>query len=67
MSVTGEYRWNLATGFAVWTLGLGLISSLDQFSSLGKIVGYQVMAGAGAGSTFQVSKTLQNGEGENSF
>ncbi|KAL7418197.1 major facilitator superfamily domain-containing protein [Mrakia frigida] len=53
VSATGEYRWNLLAGFAAWTVGLGLLCSLDEHSSLGQIVGYQVLAGVGAGSTFQ--------------
>ncbi|CDZ98057.1 Tetracycline resistance protein TetB/drug resistance transporter [Phaffia rhodozyma] len=53
VSKTGEYRINLCLGFFVWTIGLGLISTLDENTSLGKIIGYQILCGAGAGQTFQ--------------
>lgn len=40
-------------GFALWTIGVGLLSTLTATSGLGKIIGYQLLAGAGAGQTFQ--------------
>jgi hypothetical protein len=53
VSFTGEYRINLMVGFALWTVGVGLLSTLTADSGLGKIIGYQLLAGAGAGQTFQ--------------
>ncbi|WWD17805.1 hypothetical protein CI109_102247 [Kwoniella shandongensis] len=54
-SKTGDYWWNLVIGFALWTVGLGLISSVDANASIAKLAGYQVIVGVGAGQTFQTS------------
>lgn len=53
VSALGEYRYNLMVGFTIWTVGVGLLSTLHVNSGLGKIVGYQVLTGIGAGGTFQ--------------
>ena len=42
-------------GFAVWTIGLGLLSSINENTSIAKLVGYQILVGLGAGQTFQTS------------
>lgn len=49
MSKTGKYRPIHFFGFALMTIGFGLFSLLDKDSSTGKWVGYQILAGAGAG------------------
>ena len=54
-SKTGDYHWNLAIGFGIWTIGLGLLSTIDENTSLAKLIGYQVIDGIGAGQTFQTS------------
>jgi hypothetical protein len=41
-------------GWAVWAIGLGLISTLDS-PSLGKQIGYGLLAGLGLGNTLQPS------------
>jgi hypothetical protein len=46
---------NLYLGFAIWTIGLGLLSSIDQNTSLAKQIGYQILTGVGAG---QVSREV---------
>ncbi len=55
VSKTGDYRVNLYVGFAVWTIGQGLLSTIDQNTTLGEQVGYQILSGVGAGQTFQTS------------
>lgn len=37
----------------MWTIGLGMLSTLDEHTSLAKLIGYQILCGAGAGQTFQ--------------
>ena len=51
---TGRYRECLLVGWAVWAIGLGLISTLDS-PSLGKQIGYGLLAGFGLGNTLQPS------------
>jgi hypothetical protein len=41
-------------GWAIWAIGLGLISTLDS-PSLGKQIGYGLLAGLGLGNTLQPS------------
>ncbi|ODO07242.1 tetracycline efflux protein [Cryptococcus wingfieldii CBS 7118] len=55
VSKTGDYWWNLVTGFSIWTVGLGLLSSIGTDTSIAKLCGYQVIVGFGAGQTFQTS------------
>lgn len=49
MSKTGKYRPIHFVGFALMTIGFGIFSLLDKDSSTGRWVGYQILAGAGAG------------------
>lgn len=51
---TGRYRECLLVGWAVWAVGLGLMSTLDA-PSLGKQIGYGLLAGFGLGNTLQPS------------
>ena len=55
VSKTGDYYWNLVFGFSIWTIGLGLLSTIDENTSLAKLIGYQILDGIGAGQTFQTS------------
>lgn len=55
VSKTGDYWWNMVLGFSIWTIGLGLMSTLGPNTSEAKIAGYQVLVGIGAGQTFQTS------------
>ncbi|KLT41071.1 putative tetracycline efflux protein [Cutaneotrichosporon oleaginosum] len=55
VSKTGDYKWNLMAGFFIWTIGLGLMSSINPYTSKAHIYGYQVLIGVGAGQTFQTS------------
>ncbi|WVO13016.1 hypothetical protein L204_100625 [Cryptococcus depauperatus] len=54
-SKTGDYWWNLVIGFSIWSIGLGLLSSIGPNTSIAKLSGYQVIVGLGAGQTFQTS------------
>lgn len=51
---TGRYRECLLLGWAVWAIGLGLISTLSS-PSLGQQIGYGLLAGFGLGNTLQPS------------
>lgn len=51
---TGRYRECLLIGWAVWAIGLGLLSTLDS-PSLRKQIGYSLLAGFGLGNTLQPS------------
>ena len=50
---TGRYHDAIWLGTASLTLGFGLMVNLDAFSNLGKIIGYQIVVGIGAGCLFQ--------------
>ncbi|RUS14650.1 MFS general substrate transporter, partial [Endogone sp. FLAS-F59071] len=52
-SFTGHYRWTLIAGFAVMTVGAGLISTLDEHSSTVEQVFYLLIIGMGTGATMQ--------------
>lgn len=39
----------------MWAVGVGLISTLDESSGLGKQIGYSILAGYGVGQTLQAS------------
>ena len=49
----GRYRECILFGWACWAIGLGLFSTLDENSSLGKQIGYAVLTGVGVGNTLQ--------------
>ncbi|BGP30880.1 hypothetical protein JCM10296v2_002639 [Rhodotorula toruloides] len=55
VSRTGEYKPSIVVGYAIWAVGLGLLSTLDQHSSTARIVGYQLLNCAGQGQTLQTS------------
>jgi hypothetical protein len=50
-----HFQANLYVGFAIWTVGLGLLSTINPNTTLGEQVGYQILTGVGAGQTFQTS------------
>ncbi|GAA5969764.1 hypothetical protein JCM11641_008035 [Rhodosporidiobolus odoratus] len=52
---TGEYKPSICVGYAVWAIGLGLLSTLHENTSTAKVVGYQLLNGAGQGQTLQTS------------
>ncbi|KAF7512343.1 hypothetical protein GJ744_001911 [Endocarpon pusillum] len=55
VSWLGRYREVILAGWAVWAVGLGLFSTLDEHSGLGKQVGYGLLTGLGVGQTLQPS------------
>lgn len=50
---TGRYLELIWLGLVLLTIGNGLYIHLDAMSSLGEIIGYQIMSGIGAGFLFQ--------------
>jgi hypothetical protein len=55
VSKTGDYKWNLMAGFAIWTVGMGMMGTLTSTTPKAHIYGFQVLVGVGAGQTFQTS------------
>ncbi|KAB8079621.1 MFS general substrate transporter [Aspergillus leporis] len=49
----GRYRECILFGWMIWAVGLGLFSTLDQSSGLGKQIGYGLLTGVGVGNTLQ--------------
>lgn len=49
----GRYRECILFGWIIWAVGLGLISTLNQSSGLGKQIGYGILTGLGVGNTLQ--------------
>ncbi|KAI8634149.1 major facilitator superfamily domain-containing protein [Xylariaceae sp. FL1651] len=49
----GRYRECVLFGWLAWAVGLGLMSTLDEHSGLGKQVGYSLLIGVGVGNTLQ--------------
>lgn len=54
VSSTGYYQPLLLGGGVVATIGAGLLYTLDVNTSTGKWIGYQIVAGAGWGTAFQI-------------
>ncbi|KAL3475256.1 major facilitator superfamily domain-containing protein [Aspergillus californicus] len=52
---TGRYRECILFGWMIWAIGLGLFSTLDENSGLGKQIGYGLLTGVGVGNTLQPS------------
>lgn len=44
---------NILIGWITWSIGLGLFSTLNENSGLGKQVGFAVLTGFGVGQTLQ--------------
>ncbi|KAI9044278.1 putative MFS drug transporter [Aspergillus affinis] len=49
----GRYRECILFGWMIWAVGLGLFSTLDKSSGLGKQIGYGILTGVGVGNTLQ--------------
>lgn len=49
----GRYRECILVGWAIWAVGLGLFSTLDEHANVGKMVGYAILTGVGVGLTLQ--------------
>ncbi len=51
----GKYKPSICVGYALWCIALGLLSTIDQNVSTGKLVGILLFAGVGQGQTLQSS------------
>ncbi|KAK1543791.1 MFS drug transporter [Colletotrichum paranaense] len=49
----GRYRECILFGWLCWSVGLGLMSTLNETSGLGKQIGYSLLIGLGVGNTLQ--------------
>ncbi|CAG9953929.1 unnamed protein product [Clonostachys rosea f. rosea IK726] len=49
----GRYHECILFGWACWSVGLALMSTLDETSGLGKQIGYSLLIGIGVGNTLQ--------------
>ncbi|KAF7296868.1 MFS general substrate transporter [Mycena indigotica] len=49
---TGRYRPQMWLGWALMILGTALLGTLDEHSSRGKAIGYQILIGAGIGFAY---------------
>lgn len=45
----------MTLGFSIWTVGLGMLSTIGPDTSIARLAGYQILVGIGAGQTFQTS------------
>ncbi|KAL6871266.1 MFS general substrate transporter [Trichoderma novae-zelandiae] len=54
VSATGRYQPLLLGGTSVATIGAGLLYTMGKDTSTGKWIGYQIVAGAGWGTAFQI-------------
>ncbi|KAG9126242.1 hypothetical protein FRC07_004296 [Ceratobasidium sp. 392] len=53
ITMIGRYRELILSGWAIWTIGLGLITTFDSDTSVAKQIGYSLIVGLGVGQTFQ--------------
>ena len=51
----GRYREIILVGWALWAVGMGLLSTLNENDGIGKQVGYSILTGFGVGQTLQAS------------
>lgn len=55
VSRTGNYRINLLVGYAMWTVGSGLLTTVTSNTTDAALVGYQLLSGVGSGQTLQIT------------
>ncbi|KAF8189751.1 MFS general substrate transporter [Pholiota molesta] len=55
VSRTGRYTMIIHTGFALWSVACGLISTINPKSHKVELVIYMLLAGSGSGQTFQTT------------
>ncbi|KDR68867.1 hypothetical protein GALMADRAFT_256378 [Galerina marginata CBS 339.88] len=55
VSRTGRYRMIIHSGFAIWSIACGLISTITPKSHKVQLVIYMLLAGSGAGQTLQTT------------
>ncbi|KAK4051903.1 hypothetical protein OIV83_002608 [Microbotryomycetes sp. JL201] len=51
----GEYKHFIVCGYAIWSISLGLQSTLNESTSTAKLVGFLILTGFGQGQTLQTS------------
>ncbi|GAA5898910.1 MDR family MFS transporter [Sporobolomyces salmoneus] len=51
----GRYKPSICAGYAIWTVGLGLLSTITATTSDAKLIGYMVVTAVGQGQTLQSS------------
>lgn len=51
LSWSGNYRIALLFGWAVWSVAMGICSTLEVDTGLPKLVGFTILAGLGLGCT----------------
>ncbi|KAJ7505632.1 cephamycin export protein cmcT [Mycena galericulata] len=61
VTATGRYRELILAGWAIWAVGLGLMATLNESSTLAQQVGYSLLTGIGVGQTFQPSLVAVQG------
>jgi hypothetical protein len=49
----GRYRECILFGWFCWAVALGLMSTLNETSGIGKQIGYSILIGVGVGNTLQ--------------
>ncbi|GAA6005289.1 hypothetical protein JCM11491_002647 [Sporobolomyces phaffii] len=52
---TGRYKPSICVGYAIWTVGLGLLSSISDSTSQAKLIGYMIVTAVGQGQSLQSS------------
>lgn len=53
MSKTGKYWHMIIFGYVLWGVAQGLLSTVVDSTSYGRLIGFQILAGFGAAFTFQ--------------
>jgi hypothetical protein len=61
ISILGRYTEFMVVGSVLSTIGSGLIFTLDIGTGSGKWIGYQILAGVGAGLSFQIPVIVAQG------
>ena len=51
----GKYKAIIVVGFAIFSIGVGLLSLLNQHSGIGMVIGFLLLSGFGAGGTLQTT------------
>ena len=55
VGLTGRYWWTLVLGCIPLAIGCGLLYTINETTSSAKLIGFQILAGAGVGMTMQNS------------
>ncbi|TFY63661.1 hypothetical protein EVJ58_g3123 [Rhodofomes roseus] len=55
VSKTGRYRTIIHTGFSVWAIGCGCLSTINSTTPKGLLIFFMLLSGLGAGQTLQTT------------